>query len=179
MLTEFCMGSVMIIWGLSSTVRGCASGNLMENTDDRKGTEQYIHADHDTKYEWNLILTTVLEKAKDAIQDYSKCPVKKSSTQNGKYTSYLCFRSGTYTKKDSNVAEEFQRKSSSAKCNCPFSVGFKTNGRLRIWSLSIVQCAHPSTPNRRGARCSSAKPVYSWKRSGGNSRVQCKWSAQL
>ena len=66
-----------------------------------------------------------LEQAKDAILVFSGCPVKKSSTEGGKYVTFQCFRSGVYKKKDSKVPQEFQRKSSSSKCNCPFAVNLK------------------------------------------------------
>src|SRR5207248_419889 len=63
-----------------------------------------------------------IHEAKDVIQGFARCPVKKSSTHEGKYVQFLCFRAGSYKKKESKVSSEFQRKCSSMKCDCSFSV---------------------------------------------------------
>jgi hypothetical protein len=71
-----------------------------------------------------------LPDAKDAFQAIAGCPVKMSSTHEGKYVVFMCSRSGNYKKKDSQASVEYQRKCKSSKCNCSFSVSLKRTGEL-------------------------------------------------
>ena len=111
-----------------------------------------------------------LVQAKDAILVSSGCPVKKSSSEGGKYVTFQCFRSGVYKKKDSKVFQELQRKSSSSIWN---ELGALATKCTNYPTSTIISCY--------GWRTASAatEPIHSWRSSPEVPWTERTWGTHL